>query len=65
MMERPVFKLTRLITLAVSAVIVGVIAGSVVGGLTENPPAGWTFFALTLSHVVAGGAAIMLTHDVE
>ncbi len=64
-MERPVFKFSSLLSLAAAACIVGALGGIVVGGLADNPPAGWSFFAMAMSHVVAGGIAIILTHDIE
>lgn len=64
-MERPAFKFSSLLSLLVSAVIIGAVGGFVIGGLTDNPPAGWTFFGLSISHVVAGGIAVILTHDIE
>lgn len=65
MTERPEFKLSRLFSLLVGGVVVGALGGMVVGGLTEVAPAGWTFFALSLSHTVAGGVVIILTHDIK
>ena len=64
-MEQPEFRLSSLIALAVAAIVIGGLGGIVVGGLADNTPAGWSFFALTLSHVMAGGVVIILTHDVK
>jgi outer membrane lipoprotein SlyB len=64
-MERPEFKVSSLVALVVASFIVGALGGIVVGGLADNTPAGWSFFALTVSHIVAGGLAIILTHDIE
>ena len=65
MMERPAFKVSRLMCLLIGGVIVGALGGIVVGGLADNTPAGWAFFALTVSHIVAGGLVIILTHDID
>ena len=64
MMEKPEVKLSRLLALFVGGFVMGALGGMVIGGLTDNPPAGWSFFALSLSHIVVAGVAVLLTHDI-
>lgn len=64
-MEKPKFRFYKLVSLAIAAIVMGGLGGMVIGGLTGNASAGWSFFALSVSHVVAGGIGIILTHEIE
>lgn len=63
-MEKPEVKLSSLLALLIGGLVMGAMGGFVIGGLTDNPPAGWSFFALTVSHIVVAGVAVVLTHDI-